>query len=189
MTEHTRRSFLAAVGAGGALAGCLGLGGNGDGDGDGGGGDGDAGTLVDPGDWYTAELTDVRTGETFAVADLSAPVLVETFAVWCSTCLSQQRETETLHERRPEVTSVTLNVDPNEDATRVRDHLRERGFDWRYAVSPSSVTDSLVEQFGSSMTVPPRAPVVVVCGDGAVRLGDGVKSADRLAAAIDDNCG
>jgi hypothetical protein len=173
---HTRRAALAAAGTLVATAGCLGSLGGGSG-----GGDGD--TTADA--WRTTALTDVRSGEAFTVADLDPPVLVETFAVWCSTCLAQQRAMRTLHERRPAVTSVTLNVDPNEDAGRVRSHLAEHGFDWRYAVSPPAVTESLVSQFGSSMTVPPRAPVVLVCGDGATRLGDGVKSADRLAAAVD----
>lgn len=182
--RRTRRGALAAVGGLAATAGCLGsLGGGGGGsgpDGDGGGSGSDA--------WRSTSLTDVRTDETFTVGDLEPPVLLETFAVWCSTCLAQQRAIRTLRERDVAVTPVTLNVDPNEDAGRVRSHLEDHGFDWRYAVSPPAMTDSLVAQFGSSMTVPPRAPVVVVCEDGATRLGDGVKSADRLAAAVDE-CG
>jgi rhodanese-related sulfurtransferase len=176
--ERTRRRLLA--GAAGAttagLAGCLGVFGGG-----GSGGDDPNAT------WRTATLTDVRTGEEFAVADLPTPLLLETFAVWCSTCLRQQRELRALKDSR-EVESVTLNVDPNEDAAAVRDHLDEHGFDWRYAVAPPAVTDSLVSAFGASVTTPPRAPVIVVCESGARRLGDGVKSADRLASELDDGC-
>lgn len=181
-TRLTRRGALTAVGGLAATAGCLGsLGGGG---GSGPDGDGGAGSSADA--WRSTSLTDVRTDETFTIADLEPPVLLETFAVWCSTCLAQQRAIRTLRERDVAVTPVTLNVDPNEDAGRVRSHLEKHGFDWRYAISPPAVTDSLVAQFGSSMTVPPRAPVVVVCEDEATRLGDGVKSADRLASAIDD---
>jgi hypothetical protein len=181
MERTTRRSLLAAgtAGAIGVLAGCVGsLGGD--------GGDGNSDEPVEPGTWYTAELTDVRTGETFTVADLPTPLLVETFAVWCSKCFRQQEALRTFHERNPNVPSVALNVDPNEDAERVRRHAERNGFDWRYAVSPPAVTDGLVSQFGSSMTTPPRVPKVRVCESGVTRLDDGVKSADWLADAVDD---
>jgi cytochrome oxidase Cu insertion factor (SCO1/SenC/PrrC family) len=198
MDPIARRQVLAALSGVGVagLAGCLGsLGGEGNDtttdqadattDGvseteDGGGGDSAPA-------WLTAELTDVQTGETFTVESLPKPVLLETFAVWCSTCLKQQTEIRAFHEEVGDaVTSVTLNVDPNEDAEKVRQHLDRHGFDWRYAISPSAVTNSLVDQFGSTMTVPPRAPVVVVCEDDATRLPDGVKSADELSTAVDE---
>ncbi len=131
-------------------------------------------------------MTDVRTGETFTVGSLQTPVLLETFAVWCSKCFAQQETLKTFHDRTPEVTSVALNIDPNEDADRVRRHAEENGFDWRYAVSPGPVTNSLVSQFGSSMTTAPRVPKVRVCDDGATRLANGVKSAEWLADAMDE---
>jgi thiol-disulfide isomerase/thioredoxin len=37
------------------------------------------------------ELTDVATGQTFKLSDFKGkPVLLESFAVWCPTCLRQQ---------------------------------------------------------------------------------------------------
>jgi len=183
MERYTRRRVLAAVGASGALAGCLG-GSDDGGSGDGSSGDGDGGGN-EQAIWRTAALTDVRSGETFTIADLGKPVMLQTFAVWCSKCLRQQRNIQDLLRREVDVRPVNLNVDPNEDEGRVRSHLRDHGFDWRYAVSPSSVTDSLVDRFGSSITVPPQSPVVVVCEDETSRLSDGIKSADRLERALD----
>ncbi|PSQ60386.1 hypothetical protein BRD18_01180 [Halobacteriales archaeon SW_7_71_33] len=189
MERYTRRRVLAAVGGSGALAGCLGGsddGGGGGGSGDGSSDDGDGGSGEnEQATWRTAELTNVRSGETFTIADLGKPVMLQTFAVWCSKCLRQQRNIQDLLRREVDVRPVNLNVDPNEDAGRVRSHLREHGFDWRYTVSPSSVTDSLVDRFGSSITVPPQSPVVVVCEDETSRLSDGIKSADRLERALD----
>lgn len=185
MRETTRRRLLAsgAAGAAGVLAGCVGgLGGGSDGRDDGGTDGTDGGAPA----WRTTELTNVRTGETFTVEDLQAPVLLETFAVWCSKCFAQQETLKTFHDRNPEVTSVALNIDPNEDRDRVRRHAEDNGFDWRYAVSPQPVTDSLVSQFGSSMTVAPRVPKVRVCEDGATRLSNGVKSAEWLADAVEE---
>jgi len=201
MTELTRRRLLAATGATGALVGCLGIGGDGGStgargsdsgsgtdDGDGGGsGTGDGGGDETDGraTWRTTTLTDVRNGETFTVDDLEKPVLLQTFAVWCSKCLRQQRNVRALTERAVDVRPVNLNIDPNEDEGRVRSHLQEHGFDWRYAVSPQSVTDSLVDRFGSSITVPPQSPVVVVCENETTRLSDGIKAADQLERALD----
>ncbi len=176
----SRRGVLALAGAGlSGTAGCLGSPGGGDA--------GDSGG--DPADttaWRTTELTDVRNGETFTLAELPRPVLLQTFAVWCSKCLRQQQQISALLQRDLAVTPVNLNVDPNENTDRVRDHLEDHGFDWRYAVAPPTVTDSLVDAFGSSITVPPQSPVVVVCGGEATRLSDGVKSADQLASAVED---
>ena len=139
--------------------------------------------------WYTAELTNAKTGETFTVADLNAdgPVLLETFAIWCSRCQRQQEELKTFHEQAPsDVTTVALNVDPNEDREQVATHAEENGFDWRYAVAPSAVTESLIAQFDRSITVPPRVPMVRICpGGDATRLAGGHKPTDDLLSTLD----
>ncbi|AUV80751.1 hypothetical protein C2R22_03015 [Salinigranum rubrum] len=139
-------------------------------------------------DWRAVELTDVTTGETFSIEGFAGrPVLVEFFAVWCPVCTSQQEEVAVLVDRTDDLVAVSLNVDPNEDAEQVRTHASENGFDWHYAVAPSSMTRALVEEFGTVVTNAPAAPVVTVCPGGGPSLveGRGVKSADDLAAAFD----
>ncbi|MFQ5419741.1 MAG: peroxiredoxin family protein, partial [Anaerolineae bacterium] len=43
--------------------------------------------------WQTVPLTDVRTGETFTLADYAGKVIiVETMAVWCPFCDQQQMQ-------------------------------------------------------------------------------------------------
>lgn len=140
--------------------------------------------------WLGRELTDVTTGETFTVGQFDGPVVLETFAVWCPTCTAQQETLGELRSRMGEdVTVVSLNIDPNEDASKVRSHAADHGFDWRYAVSPPELTQRLVDEFGSVVTSAPSAPVVVVCPDGSAQLIDqrGVKSADTIANRI-ENC-
>lgn len=192
-----RRRFLAAAGTAGALglAGCLGSTGGGGGTATRTGTNGndgpeptsDGGTasgVEEP--WRTTELVDVRTDETFTVAGFDAPVLLETFAVWCPVCTNQQRRIATLHERRDDFVSVSLNTDPNEDAARVHEHLDRHGFDWRYAVAPPEMTRSLKDAFGSVVLSPTQAPVVLRCADGSARLLEtGVKSADTLAEHLE----
>lgn len=180
MVDFTRRTALrlAGVVAAGGVAGCLG---------DESGSDGDTTTDGGTTDWQTATLTDVRTGETFSVAQFDRPVLVETFAVWCSNCKRQQDELLAFHDAvGDDVVSVALDVDPNEDAAKVRTHAESNGYHWRYAVSPPPVTESLVDEFGVGMTNPPVVPMVLRCPDGSARrLKDGHKSTSYLREQAD----
>jgi thiol-disulfide isomerase/thioredoxin len=181
MSDFSRRDALrlAGLGATASLAGCtssLGLGGGGSGD-----------CTTEDGAWRTTELTDVLTGETFSIDSFEKPVLVETFAVWCSNCKRQQDELVEFHEAvGDDVVSIALNTDPNEDAERVRQHAESNGYDWRYAVSPGDVTNSLVDQFGASMTTPPQVPMLLRCADGCTRrLKDGYKPTSFLREQVD----
>lgn len=181
MSDFSRRDALRVVGLGAtaSLAGCassLGFGGGGSGE-----------CTTEDGAWRSTELTDVLTEETFTIASFEKPVLVETFAVWCSNCKRQQDELVQFHEAvGDDVVSVALNTDPNEDTEAVRQHAREHGYDWRYAVSPSGATSSLVDQFGASMTNPPQVPMLLRCADGCTRrLKDGHKSTSFLRDQVD----
>ncbi|MGH2358003.1 MAG: TlpA family protein disulfide reductase [Candidatus Limnocylindria bacterium] len=46
------------------------------------------------------ELVDVRSGKPLTLGELAAekPVLVEAMAIWCTTCLAQQREVVDAHQ-------------------------------------------------------------------------------------------
>jgi peroxiredoxin len=133
--------------------------------------------------WTDIPLEDVTTGETFKISDFKGKkVMLETFAVWCSTCTKQQKEIKKLHGRIGEdFVSITVDVDPNEDADKVRAHVDRNGFDWLYAVASPEMTRSLIDEFGTIIVNAPSAPIVIISEDGASRLlGRGVKSADKL---------
>ena len=196
---RTRRRVLTAAGALGAsaVAGCVGAGDPGTAtDGDGGGADGDetgsaaAGggsgsdpTPADNADWRSVELETVRDGETFTVDGFDRPVVLEAFAVWCPKCTRQQEELRGLDDS---VVAVSLNTDPNEDAEKVRAHAEDHGFDWRYAVTPPEMTQSLVDAFGTTVTNAPSTPLIVACGDGTGEFdAGGVRSADEVRSMTD----
>jgi len=188
----SRRRLLAATGGLGAtlLAGCTGDPGGGgtggsDDESDGGsGGDGSDGDGGSAAAWRTAELTTVRGDESFSIAALSAPVVIQSFAVWCPKC---QRQSEELAGLGDSVTVVGLNTDPNEDAEKVRTHAERNGFDWRFAVSPSGMTESLIDAFGTTVTNAPSTPVIVSCGDGRAEfMSGGIRSTNELRAAAGD---
>jgi cytochrome oxidase Cu insertion factor (SCO1/SenC/PrrC family) len=189
----TRRGALAATGAAvAALAGCV----SGDGsDGSNGNGGASNGTNsaggggTDRPAWQTTSFEDARTGETLTVAEFDEPVVLHTFATWCSVCHSQQQSLDTLKKRRgDDVTLVDLTIDENDDPDEVAAHAESNGFDWRFGVAPAEMTSSLVDDIGDRVVFAPQSPVVVVCPDGTTEaLGKGV-SADTVASTIDNNC-
>jgi thiol-disulfide isomerase/thioredoxin len=141
--------------------------------------------------WMDVELTDVATNQTFKISDFKGkPILVESFAVWCSTCLAQQRESKKLKEELGEsVVHISLDTDPNEDRSIVLGHINQYGFDWFYAITPISMTQDLINEYGISVVNAPGAPVILICEDQTTRfLRRGVKSADDLKEEIAKGC-
>lgn len=140
--------------------------------------------------WLTTEFTDVNSGETFTIAELEKPVLVESFAVWCPVCTRQQQETKKLEAQRDDIISVSLDTDPNEDASNIRSHTQKNGFDWKYAIASGAVSASLSQDFGADILSVPLAPMIVVCDNNkATQIRNGVKAASELGSTVDDLCG
>lgn len=152
----------------------------------------DAGPVVgaDVG-WLEVDLTDVRTGEIFRLSDFRGkPVLLESFAVWCPTCLKQQKEIQKLETSKgDEIIHVALDTDPNEDIGKVLKHINDNNFNWYYAIPPIEMTRELTKVFGLSFVNAPSAPVVLICSDQSHRfLKKGVKKYDKLLAEIERGC-
>lgn len=134
-------------------------------------------------------FTDVRSGETFTLAELAAsegPVLLEPMAIWCSSCLSQQRNVSAAHEVGG-FTSVSLDVDLSEAPADLADYADREGFDWRFAMADAELYRLLQERFGIGATNPPSTPLIVIEPDGTVRpldFGVGIRSAEQLLAEL-----
>ena len=146
--------------------------------------------LPEGSNWRDIQLTDVTTGEAFKISDFKGkPILLESFAVWCPTCLQQQRQIKRLSEEGDTSIHISLDTDPNEDEIIVREHAQKNGFEWRFAVSPVDLTKSLIDEFGVGVVNAPRAPVVLICEDQSARLlKGGVKSPSELKAEIAKGC-
>ena len=141
--------------------------------------------------WRQAEFTNVKNGEKFTIDDFKGKtVLLESFAVWCPTCLKQQKEMDKLKELDgKEIIHISLDTDPNENRKKVAEHLERNGFDWYFAVSPIEVTRLLTDEFGIGFVNAPSAPVVLICEDGGSRfLGRGVKDVEELTQEIKIGC-
>ncbi|HUH16940.1 MAG TPA: hypothetical protein VMM85_03240 [Methylomirabilota bacterium] len=132
-------------------------------------------------------LTDVRTGTTFTLAELATdrPVLVETMAIWCTTCLGQQREVVRAHGLG-EFHSVGIDVDPNERAADLAGYAEREGFDWPFVVADAQLVRLLTERFGFEVTNPPSTPTFVVSPAGGIRALEfgRVRSAEELIGEL-----
>jgi len=140
----------------------------------------DAGPLLD------YELVDVTSGERFTLGELAAdrPVLLETMAVWCTTCLSQQREVVEAHAIA-DFHSVGIDVDPNEDADDLAEYANREGFDWRFAMADAELVKLLTDLYGFGVTNPPSTPTFVIA-DGTIRALEfgRVRSAEELVSEL-----
>ncbi len=134
------------------------------------------------------QLTDVRTGESFTLAELAAdgPVLLEPMAAWCTSCRAQQHEVKAAHETASFV-SVSLDVDLSETPEDLAAYADREGFDWRFAMADEDLYRLLQERFGVAATNPPSTPLIVIERDGTVRpleFGRGTRSAEQLIDEI-----
>jgi len=146
-------------------------------------------TLTQP--WATADLVDVATGETFRIADLAGrPIVVETMAIWCSSCLAQQGTVyEVLAGVEPgSVDYILIDVDPSETAEALAAYRERNGFTGRYVVATTDLARALVAEFGDQVLNPPSTPMIVVGTDGTVTLTPfGKKSQDDLRTLLDQH--
>ena len=139
--------------------------------------------------WFSASLTNVHNDEAFTISDLKGKViLVETMAVWCSNCLKQQTQVKTLHAslgERDDFVSIGIDIDPNEDAAKLKSFVEGNGFDWKYVVAPADVSRDISSLYGPQFLNPPSTPMLIIDRHGEAHpLPFGIKSADDLMKAL-----
>lgn len=139
--------------------------------------------------WFGMALTNVHTGETFTIQDFKGKViLVETMAIWCSNCLKQQTQVNALHGlvgNRDDFVSLGLDIDPNEDVSKLKSFVEGQGFDWLYSISPAEVSREIASLYGDQFLNPPSTPMLVIDRHGVVHpLPFGIKSAEELLQFI-----
>jgi thiol-disulfide isomerase/thioredoxin len=137
--------------------------------------------------WRTAELRDVRSGETLVVNELVAAgrlVIIEPMAIWCTTCRIQQDEARMALAglARDDIIYISLDVDPNETEPDLARYADERDYPWHFVVASRDAARSLAQVFGDQVLSPPSTPKIVVAPDGQAEVSFGIKRADQLQA-------
>lgn len=139
--------------------------------------------------WLSAPLTNVATKEQFTLKDLAAqgkPVIINSFAVWCPGCSMQLLEsTKLLTEYPDDYIVVALDIDPNENADKVKRHQESNKFKGIFTTATTDVTRSLVAAYGPGFAL--EIPqTIIITGKTATYLEDGVFGADTLKEAADE---
>jgi thiol-disulfide isomerase/thioredoxin len=140
--------------------------------------------------WFGTELTDVNTGKTFRVSDFSGKViLVDTMATWCPTFQGEMSQVQQLPAMlgasSSELVRISLDVDPNEDATILKKYAATNKFDWYIAVAPESVGQFLAGNYDIQYINPPLQPMLFIDKKGGVYgLPFGIKSAKSIMLTL-----
>jgi hypothetical protein len=136
---------------------------------------------------HRVTLTDVRSGERITLGALAAekPLLLETMAIWCTNCRSQQHNVVAAHDLA-DFHSLSLDVDPGEQPGDLATYADREGFDWHFAMADAQLATQLRERFGTAVIVPPGMPKILFRTDGSIELiGLGeLYSAEQVAAAV-----
>lgn len=146
--------------------------------------------MMDAPAWFSASLTDVRTGQNFTLNDFKGKVvLVETLAMWCPSCKRQQEQVKALHEMlgmNKDLVSIGLDIDPNENAADLKAYTENNGFDWLYAIAPAEVGREIASLYGDQFLNPPSTPILIIDRKGQAHpLPFGIKSAEELMQFIE----
>jgi hypothetical protein len=138
---------------------------------------------VDSRQWLAVELTDVATGEKFAIADIPDLILVQGLTRSSAECKSQAEELKKLRRAwdGEGLTIVSLDLDAADDPASLKAYAAAAGYDWRFAVAPADVVSALGQLYGAQSVDPASAPMwLVTLGGSALSLPPGVKSAQDL---------
>ena len=120
-------------------------------------------------EWQTLTMTNVQTGQEFAVSDfLGCTVYVETMATWCINCMMQMTNVAAalpnLDPDRHVVMAISIETQlAPEDLAK---YAENSGFDWIFSVASPELLKAIVDAFGRDAVVPSITPHVIVYPDG-----------------------
>ena len=141
--------------------------------------------------WFNVQMTDVTTGKSFKISDFSGKViLIDTMATWCPTCQGEMSQVKRLPAMfgaaGADLVTISLDVDPNEDAALLKKYAAKNGFDWYIAVAPIEVGRFLSVNYDPGYLNPPLQPMLFIDRTGGVYgLPFGIKSAESIQKTLD----
>ena len=113
---------------------------------------------------------------------------METMAVWCPKCLTQQQEIaqlKTLFADQDDFVSIGIDIDANENETLLASHVKKYGFNWIFAIASKSVIDEIGALYGAQYLNPTATPMLIIDKQGGQHpLPFGIKSAEELQKAV-----
>lgn len=139
-------------------------------------------------DWRDMPLVDVRSGDTFTLADFEGQtVYVQAMATWCTTCRRQMtilRDAIAGFEGEG-FAVIGLSVETHLRGTDLAQYVDAHGFHWTFAVKTPELLRELTNTFGRAINTPPATPHFIIRPDGSfTELSTGIKSAEEIIDAL-----
>ena len=139
--------------------------------------------------WQKLALTNVRTGESFTLADFAGQtVFVEPMATWCTNCRKQLGNVKAAKAElaADDVVFVGLSVETALDHATLASYADGAGFDWLWAVVTPEMLQALAGEFGQTIANPPATPHFIIRPDGSTTdLVTGIEPAEQIVAQIE----
>ncbi len=139
--------------------------------------------------WMTTELTDACSGETFALTDfIGKTVYIEAMATWCPPCRDQlvrvkEAVAQVPEEEREEIVVVALSSEVDLPPETLAEYAASNDFPFIFAVMPVEMVQSMADELGQEIAVPPATPHLIVAPDGAIgEIRTGSESSEDLLA-------
>jgi thiol-disulfide isomerase/thioredoxin len=139
--------------------------------------------------WMTVELTDACSGEAFALTDfVGKTVYVEAMATWCPPCRDQltrvkEATAQLSEEEREEIVVVALSSEVNLPPETLAENAAANDFPFIFAVMPAEMLQTMADELGQEIAVPPATPHLIVAPDGTVgEIRTGSESPEDLLA-------
>ena len=143
--------------------------------------------MSDAAAWQNITLTNVRTGETFTLADFAGKtIFVEPMATWCTNCRRQLTNVSSARAQFGEdVVFVALSVETNVSNDDLQAYTESTGFDWVFAVATPELLQELVALYGQTITNPPSTPHFIIRPDGSTTdLITGIEEVETIVSQI-----
>lgn len=141
--------------------------------------------------WLTIELTDACSGTTFTLANFIGKTLfIETMATWCPPCRDQlARMTEAAAqlpaEERAEIVFVVLSSEVDLPREELAAYAASNNFPFIFAVMPAEMLQTMAEDLGQEIAVPPATPHLIAAPDGTIgEVHTGPASPEDLLALL-----
>jgi thiol-disulfide isomerase/thioredoxin len=139
--------------------------------------------------WMKTELTDACSGAAFALADfVGKTVYIEAMATWCPPCRDQlvrvkEAAAQLPEEEREEIVVVVLSSEVDLARETLAEYAAANEFPFIFAVMPVEMLQSMADELGQEIAVPPATPHLIVAPDGAIgEIRTGSESPDDLLA-------
>jgi len=132
---------------------------------------------------FSEELRDVVAGETFQLAGfLGKVVVMESMAVWCPLCTTQQGHVKRAKARLDDqVVFLSVDVDPNENEEILSRYAERRAWDWSFVAPGAGFARDLSSLTSPFVLDPTATPIIIIDRQGGIhQLRRGIKSADEL---------